>query len=100
MLQSSTDGLLRATLVDTSHGIEPSTSIVTGLIYAMEYDPETGTVYYGDRNTSTLWKVSLRRLTSSQDDRMLLYSGVTIWGMTYDWINHHLYWTDDRQDFY
>ena len=91
-MQSSTDGQLEATLVDTSHG----NSMFTGLIYAMQYDPETETVYYGDRNTSTLWKVPLQRLTSSQDDRMLLYNGTTVWGMAYDWINHYLYWTDDR----
>ena len=95
-MQSRTDGQLVATLVDTSHG--PSSSIVTGLIYAMEYDLETGTLYYGDRNTSTLWKVPLQRLTSSQDDRTLVYSGISAWGMAYDWINHYMYWTDDRQD--
>ena len=66
-----------------------------GLIYALDYDLLNGFLFYGDRNSNTLWKVSLDRPTASQDDRVLLSSNSTAWDMVFDWIADVLYWTDD-----
>ena len=95
ILETRLDGYHFSTLLDTSYG-PVNDPVVTGLIYAMDYDLSDGIVYYGDRNSSTLWQVPLQRLTSSQDDRKLLLSGVTAWDMAYDWIHGYIYWTDDR----
>ena len=61
----------------------------------MEFDLENEVVYFGDRNESSIWRVSFNRLTSQQDDRTLLVSNVTAWALSYDWISGVLYWTDD-----
>lgn len=66
-----------------------------GMIYAMDFDPVRNVIYYGDRNESTIWSVSINRISGLQDDRILLASNTTAWDISYDWINDHLYWTDD-----
>ncbi len=91
VLKTSVDGTEIATIADTSFG-----TLATGLIYAMDYDLDSGLLYFADRNTSTLWSVPLERLTSSQDGRILVLEGVKAWGLSYDWVNGYLYWTDDR----
>ena len=91
ILETSVDGTELVTLVDTSSGI-----LATGLIYAMDYDLEAGLLYFADRNSSTLWSAPLERLSSSQDNRVMLLDEVNAWGLSYDWLNGYLYWTDDR----
>lgn len=91
ILKTSVDGTEIETVADTSNGAD-----ITGLIYAMDYDLERGVLYFADRNSSTLWSVRLKRLTSSQDDRTPILEQVSAWGMSYDWVNGYLYWTDDR----
>lgn len=93
VLQSTVSGLHTATLVDTFYN--PVSPTGTGIIYAMDYNLEQEILYFVDRNSSTLWNVSLYRLTSSRDDRALMLEGVNAWEMAYDWINGYLYWTDD-----
>lgn len=88
------DGEQIVRLLDTSYG--PTSTPVTGLIYAMDFDLQRGVLYYGDRNGSSIWRVSLKRLTGASDDRQLLVEGATAWGIAYDWINDDLYWSDDR----
>lgn len=62
----------------------------------MDYDAANDLIYFGDRNSSTLWKASLTRLQSSQDDRQLLLTGFHAWDIAFNWIDGLLYWTDDR----
>ena len=70
--------------------------VVSGVIYAMDYDPLEDMLYYGDRlSNSGIWRVSADRLTDLQDGRTLLVNNTTVWSMSYDWINGYLYWTDD-----
>ena len=88
------DGEQIVRLLDTSYG--PTSTPVTGLIYAMDFDLQRGVLYYGDRNGSSIWRVSLKRLTGASDDRQLVVEGATAWDMAYDWINDNLYWSDDR----
>ena len=88
------DGEQIVRLLDSSYG--PASSPITGLIYAMDFDLQRGVLYYGDRNGTSIWRVSLRRLTGASDDRQRMLQGVTAWGMAYDWINDDLYWSDDR----
>ena len=88
------DGEQIIRLLDSSNG--PASNPITGLIYAMDFDLQNGVLYYGDRNGSSIWSVSLERLTGASDGRQLLVEGVTAWGMAYDWENRYLYWTDDR----
>ncbi len=97
VLKTFVDGMEISTIADTSYGIG-SNVIPTGLIYAMDYDLDEGVLYFADRNSSTLWRVPLERLTSSQDGRTkVLEEGVEVnaWGLSYDWVNGYLYWTDD-----
>lgn len=70
--------------------------ILLGLIYALAFDISSKSIFFGDRNSSTLWMVSTDRITDLQDNRMLLAANVHAWGMTYDWIHKALYWTDDK----
>lgn len=70
--------------------------ITTGLIYAMDYDRENNVVFYGDRTSASIWRVSLNREQPSQDDRQLLVSGALAWDIVFDWLDSTLYWTDDR----
>ena len=53
---------------DNNHG---NLDVETGLIYAMEYNLETGKVYFSDRNTSTLWMASLDDEIRASDDRQV-----------------------------
>lgn len=61
----------------------------------MDFDLENNVIYYGDRNSSYIWRVSIDRVSSLQDDRTLIATNATVWSMSYDWINGYLYWTDD-----
>lgn len=67
-----------------------------GIIYSMDFDLEENVIYYGDRDDFSIWKVSINRVSNLQDDRLLVVSNTSVWGLTYDWINHYLYWTDDK----
>lgn len=62
----------------------------------MDFDPATDLLYYGDRDSARIFSVSVNRITNLQDDRALLMTNVTAWGISYDWIHGYLYWTDDR----
>ena len=88
------DGEQIIRLLDSSNG--PASNPITGLIYGMDFDLQNRVLYYGDRNDSSIWSVSLERLTRASDGRQLLVEGVTAWGVAYDWENRYLYWTDDR----
>lgn len=70
-------------------------AIRTGVVYGMDFDLEHQVLYYGDRNSSTLWEVPLARVARGQDGRVKLLEGVHAWGLSYDWIHRDLYWTDD-----
>ena len=59
-----TDGTELERNVDIDQG-----EIQTGLIYALEYNLETGKIYFSDRNTSTLWTASLDNEIRASDDR-------------------------------
>ena len=113
VISSSLDGLQQQQLVDSSLGISqtPITGLnfqavrfhpykkthdFTGLIFAIAFDISTNSIFFGDRNSSTIWMVSAKRLTDFQDNRVQLAENVHVWGMTYDWICKTLYWTDDR----
>ena len=67
----------------------------TGLIYALEYDLQGGSLFYGDRNTSSLWRVPLTKTLQSDDGRTKLLDDFFAWSMAYDWTTGFLYWTDD-----
>ena len=66
-----TDGTELERNVDVNH---MSLRIDTGLIYAMEYNLETGKIYFSDRNTSTLWTASLDNEIRAADDREVALS--------------------------
>lgn len=66
-----TDGTELERNVDFNH---MSLRIETGLIYAMEYNLETGKIYFSDRNTSTLWMASLDNEIRAADDRQVTLS--------------------------
>ncbi len=68
----------------------------SGLVYGMDYNRESNVLFYSDRNSSTLWKVSLNRRHGGQDDRVLLRTGVQAWDLTLDWMDDTIYWSDDR----
>lgn len=78
-----------------THGRDYDDHICVGNIYAMDFDLVNNVVYYGDRNASSIWKVSINRLTPLQDDRTLILSNATAWDISYDWMNGYIYWTDD-----
>ena len=61
----------------------------------MDFDLENNSIYYGDRNSSSIWRVSIDRITTLQADHTLLATDVMVWSICYDWINGFLYWTDD-----
>ena len=67
-----------------------------GIIFGIDFSVEDNVIYYGDRDNSTIWSVSINRISDIQDDRTLLVSNTTVWDITYDWINHYLYWTNDK----
>ena len=92
LLKARPDGYVLDTLVDS---ISVSNAIHTGLVYGMDFDLERQVLYYGDRNSSALWEVPLTRVAQGQDSRAKLLGGVHAWGLSYDWIHHDLYWTDD-----
>lgn len=113
VISSSLDGLQHQQLVDSSLGINqmPITGLnfqtvrfhpckkthgFAGLIFAIAFDISNNSIFFGDRNSSTIWMVSANRLTDLQDNRVKLVENVHVWGMTYDWISRTLYWTDDR----
>lgn len=66
-----------------------------GIIYGIDFDRDNNVIYYGDRNNTSIWSVSIDRITNLDDGRFLLVSNTTVWGIAYDWINGFLYWTDD-----
>eukprot|EP00731_Ephydatia_muelleri_P001116 Em0001g1116a len=94
LLKARPDGYVLDTLVDS---ISVSNAIHTGLVYGMDFDLERQVLYYGDRNSSALWEVPLTRVAQGQDSRVKLLGGVHAWSLSYDWIHHDLYWTDDVQ---
>ncbi len=61
----------------------------------MDYDRQSNGLFYSDRNSSTLWRVSLNRRHSAQDDRVLLGMGVRAWDLSLDWTDNTVYWSDD-----
>ena len=67
-----------------------------GLIYGMDFNSDDNVIYYGDRDSLSIFQVSVNRLSLLQDDRRLLLNNTRVWDLSYDWINEHLYWTDDR----
>ena len=66
-----TDGTELERNVDFNH---MSLGVNTGLIYAMEYNLETGKIFFSDRNTSTLWTASLDNEIRAADDRQVKLS--------------------------
>lgn len=68
---------------------------ILGLIYALDFDPVHKVIFFGDRNTMSIWKVSINRLSDLEDDRTLLFNNASVWDISYDWINEYLYWSDD-----
>ena len=67
-----------------------------GIIYGIDFDLKSNVIFYGDRNDSSIWTVSLNRISDLQDDRSKLISDTTVWDISFDWINNYLYWMDDR----
>lgn len=65
-------------------------------MFALAFDISSNSIFFGDRNSSTLWRVSIDRMTDLQDNREQLAEDIHAWGMAYDWIHQTLYWTDDR----
>ena len=61
----------------------------------MDFDTVNNVLYYGDRNSTSIWRVSSQRLTDLQDGRTELVINTTVWSLSYDWINQYIYWTDD-----
>ena len=94
VFQTTLEGQLQSVLVDTSFG--PNLQPHTGAIYGMDYDQNSGYLYFADRGENSIWKVPLDRLTPSSDDREIFVENITAWGVAVDWINGYLYWTDDR----
>jgi low density lipoprotein receptor-related protein 5/6 len=66
----------------------------TGLIYGMDVNVIDNVLYYGDRNSSSIWEMPL----DSTNLRERLTPNAKAWGITYDWINNYLYWTEDESN--
>jgi hypothetical protein len=64
----------------------------TGLIYGMDVNVIDNVLYYGDRNSSSIWEMPV----DSTNMREILTPNAKAWGITYDWINNYLYWTEDE----
>ena len=94
VFQTTLEGQLQSVLVDTSFG--PSLQPRTGAIYGMDYDQNSGRLYFADRGENSIWRVPLDRLTPASDDREIFVENITAWDVAVDWINGYLYWTDDR----
>lgn len=65
---TETDGTELERNVDVSH---TNLDVDTGLIYAVEYNLDTGKIYFSDRNMSTLWTASLDNEIVRSDDRQV-----------------------------
>ncbi len=68
----------------------------TGEIIGMDIDVSRGYLYFGDRTNQGLFRVALEDVTDSGDGRELVVDGVMIWGVVYDWVNEHVYFTNDE----
>ena len=67
-----------------------------GQVYALDYDQDRSLVFFGDRDSCTVWRVPLNRVHPGEDGRELLFSGVCAWDLAFDWISGSIYWSDDR----
>ena len=92
IIRTLTTGIVETILLNPSEGGFPP----TGVIYGMDVDVEGRFVYYADRTSSTLMNVPLRQLSSTSDQRRQVLDGVKAWGLAYDWVTGHLYWTEDE----
>ena len=70
--------------------------VLIGIIIGFDFDLNTNQIYYGDRDDSSIWGVSITKISTFQDNRYVLVKNTTVWDLCYDWINHLLYWTDDK----
>ena len=64
-----------------------------GLVLGMAIDVEDGLLYYSDRQSAALHRIVLSN--AGEGGSEFVMNDVSAWGMTYDWINGSLYWTDD-----
>lgn len=55
-------------------------------------------LYFGDRSSSSIWKVTLNGVFLS--NRFEIIENTQVWSLAYDWINHDLYWSDDMYVLY
>ena len=64
-----------------------------GTVLGMAIDVEDNLMYYSDRQSGTLHRVPLNNGAVAGGE--LVLSNVKAWGMSYDWINRTLYWSED-----
>ena len=92
VIESTLTNVVTDTVVSPSYQVGPS-FMNNGEIYAMDINVADRLLYFNDRSSDILWQIPLE---SPFDGRRQLSDNVQAWGMVYDWINHYLYWTDDR----
>ncbi|XP_019854787.1 PREDICTED: uncharacterized protein LOC100641362, partial [Amphimedon queenslandica] len=92
--ETSLTGVPSNILVPLFYSFE-NTGYQTGIVYALDVNVEASVLYFCDRNSSELWSTQLNGNEQSQSRERIL-TDVSAWGMTYDWINGYLYWTEDQ----
>ena len=91
---TSLTGVPSSVLVPIFYSFQ-NTDYHTGIVYALDVDVEASMLYFCDRNSSELWSTQLNGNEQTQSRERIL-TDVLAWGMTYDWINGYLYWSEDQ----
>ena len=66
---TESDGTELERNVDSSNTV---LGVNTGMIYAMEYNLDTGKIYFSDRDGSSFWMASLDNEIAGADDREVI----------------------------